>query len=177
MKGIALVWFSAILCFADSVTVDPSKFPVPPQSKKSLFYIHRSTNPNTVVYEVNLNESNTIDAEEPVNVYWIRYGEKGQQRGLNYLERTFAYGVKSEPLDQTRYTVEFVASKARTMEVSLDKNGQAHAILTIHGQEARLTKIFVQVAEDGWWPRIAYIEFFGLDRKTNKTVYEKMQIN
>jgi Domain of unknown function (DUF4833) len=107
MKVAALFWFSAILCFSESVTVDPSKFPVPPHSKRSLFYIHRSTNPNTVVYEVNLNANNTIDAKEPVTVYWIRYGEKGQQRGLNYLERTFAYGVKSEPINNKRYNVEF----------------------------------------------------------------------
>jgi len=177
MKVVTLFWFLAILGFSNAVTVDPSKFPVPPQSKKSLFYIHRSTNPNTVVYEVNLNEGNTIDAENPVNVYWIRYGEKSQQRGLNYLERTFAYGVKSEPIDRIRYNVEFVASKARTMEVLLDQSGQAHAIMTIHGQKSKLTKIFVQVAEDGWWPRIAYIEFFGLDNKTNKPIYERMQIH
>lgn len=177
MKVLTLFWFSAILGISNSVTVDPSKFPIPPQSKKSLFYIHRSTNPNTVVYDVNLNESNTIDAEDPVNVYWIRYGEKGQQRGLNYLERTFAYGVKSEPIDRTRYAVEFVASKARSMEVLLDRNGQALAIMTIDGQKSKLTKIFVQVAEDGWWPRIAYIEFFGLNQNTNKSVYEKMQID
>jgi Domain of unknown function (DUF4833) len=68
-------------------------------------------------------------------------------------------------------------SNLRTLEVSLDENGQAFAIMSIMGQPAKLTKIFVQVAEDGWWPRIAYIEFFGLDRKTNKPVYEKMQIN
>lgn len=177
MKVLTLFWFSAIVGFSNSVTVDPSKFPVPPQSKKSLFFIHRSTNPNTVVYEVNLNESHTIDAADPVNVYWIRYGEKGQQRGLNYLERTFAYGVKSEPIDRTRYAVEFVASKARSMEVLLDRNGQAQAIMIIHGQKSKLTKIFVQVAEDGWWPRIAYIKFFGLDQNTNKPVYERMQIN
>src|SRR5687767_1986118 len=98
MKFVALVWLSIAFGLSD-VKVGPAEFPKPPHSKKSLFYIHRSPNPNTVIYEVNLTEKNTIDPEDPVKVYWIRYGEKGQYRELNYLERTFAYGVKSEPID------------------------------------------------------------------------------
>ena len=175
MKIVVLCCLSVTLFFSDTA-VDPSKFPVPPHSKKSLFYIHRSTNPNTVVYEANF-LSNGIDPENPVNVYWIRVGEKAQQRGLNYMEKTFAYGVKSKPIDNLRYHVQFVASKSKTMEVSLDENGQARAMMRLNGQPARLTKIFVQVAEDGWWPRIAYIEFFGVDSRTSQPVYEKMLIN
>lgn len=175
MKIVVLCCLSATLFFPDT-SVDPSKFPVPPYSKKSLFYIHRSTNPNTVVYEANF-LGNGINPDNPVNVYWIRVGEKAAQRGLNYLEKTFAYGVKSEAIDKLRYHVQFVASKSKTMEVSLDESGQARAMMSINGQPARLTKIFVQVAEDGWWPRIAYIEFFGVDSRTNQPAYEKMMIN
>jgi hypothetical protein len=34
----------------------------------------------------------------------------------------------------------------------------------------------VQVAEEGWWPKVAYVEFFGLDSETHKPTYEKMII-
>jgi len=156
---------------------DPSKFPVPPYSKKSLFYIHRSTNSNTVIYEANFLSGNTIDPKNPVNVYWMRYGEKGQQRGLNYLERTFAYGVKCSPVTDLRYNVEFVASKEKKIEVYVDGSGQACAILNIGDKPSKLRKIFVQVAEDGWWPRIDYVEFFGFDVEANKPTYEKMEID
>jgi hypothetical protein len=175
MKLVAL--FSLVIAFSiPEGDVRSTEFPIPPHSKKSLFYIHRSPNPNTVIYEINLTDKNTIDSEDPVKVYWIRYGEKGQQRDLNYLEKTFAYGVKSEPIDQLKFRMQFVASKDKTFDVTVDENGQALAMMAISGKQSRLTKIFVQVAEDGWWPRVAYVEFFGVEDQTNKPTYEKMLI-
>ncbi len=172
-----VLFFSLLIAFGFSERkVNPSDFPVPPYSKKSLFYIHRSPNPNTVIYEVNLSESNAIDSKNPVKVYWIRYGEKGQYRELNYIEKTFAYGVKSKPMDRKRYTMQFVASSDKTFQVSIDEKGQALATMVVNGKQSKLTKIFVQVAEDGWWPKVAYVEFFGVDTETNKPSYEKMLI-
>jgi len=156
--------------------MDPSEFPVPPYSKKSLFYIHRSPNPNTVIYDVNFTEKKTIDTKKPVKVYWIRYGEKGQYRELNYLERTFAYGVKPVSVDQLKVKMHFAVSKEKSFLVSLDETGQGWATMQINGRESKLTKIFVQVAEDGWWPKVAYVEFFGMDTETNNLTYEKMVI-
>jgi hypothetical protein len=75
MKFITLFCLAAMIGFSNP-TIDPAEFPVPPYSKKSLFYIHRSPNPNTVIYEVNLTDKSIIDPENPVKVYWIRYGEK-----------------------------------------------------------------------------------------------------
>src|SRR5690242_19851463 len=96
MKSVTLLCLSALFAFSGS-KVNLTDFPVPPYSKKSLFYIHRSPNPNTVIYEANLTSKNTIDVNDPVKVYWIRYGEKGQLRDLNYIEKTFAYGLKQSP--------------------------------------------------------------------------------
>ena len=175
MKFFSLLCLIAAFGFS-SPTSGPAEFPVPPYSKKSLFYIHRSPNPNTVIYEVNLTDKNTIDPDNPVKVYWIRYGEKGQQRDLNYIERTFAYGVKAETINQNNYKLQFVASKEKSFVASLDEKGQASATMKINGRQSKLTKIFVQVAEEGWWPKVAYVEFFGLDAETGKDAYEKMII-
>ncbi len=152
------------------------EFPVPPLTHKSLFYIHRSVNSNTVLYEVNLLGDKTIDPKNPVSVYWLRYAEKGQKRDLNMLERNFAYGIKCIPAGPGKYTMHFVASKTRQAEVLLDQNGQATAIMDISGKASRLKKIFVQVAEDGWWPKVDYVEFFGEDVRTNEATYEKMKV-
>src|SRR5687767_11479909 len=106
MKSVALLCLSALFALSGS-KVNLTEFPVPPYSKKSLFYIHRSPNPNTVIYEANLTAGNTIDPNDPVKVYWIRYGEKGQLRELNYLEKSFAYGLKQDA-DQ-KLKMQFVA--------------------------------------------------------------------
>lgn len=175
MKLVALFCLSTLTWFTSS-TKDFTEFPIPPHTKKSLFYIHRSPNPNTVIYEVNLTDKNVIDSKDPVRVYWIRYGEKGQLEELNFVERTFAYGVKCEPADKLQYRAQFVASKEKSFVVSLDEKGQAHAIMKINERQSKLTKVFVQVAENGWWPKVAYVEFFGVDIETGKPAYEKMLI-
>lgn len=173
MKLAVLFCFAALLGSSGS-TFTAIDFPVPPHSKKSLFYIHRSPNPNTVVYEANLTSNNTIDQNDPVKIFWIRYGEKGQLRELNYLEKTFAYGLKADP-DQ-KMNMQFVAKKERSFVVAQDEKGQAYAMMNIGGRSSRLSKIFVQVAEDGWWPKVAYVEFFGTDMTTNTKTYEKLMI-
>ena len=175
-SAIVLCLVLTFLGSGSSTETDPSKFPVPPYLKKSLFFIHRSTNSNTVLYDLNLLPDNSIDPKNPVKVYWIRYGEKGQTRTLNYLEKTFAYGVKSSPLTDSRFLIEFVASNTKKFEVYVDANGQAQALMNIGGRSSNLRKIFVHVAEDGWWPKIDYVDFFGLDASTNSPTYERMKI-
>ena len=154
-----------------------TNFPVPPHTKQSLFYIHRNLNNHSVVYEVNLTEKGFIDPENPFKIYWIRYGEKNKYKELNYMERTFAYGLKSEPLKNGRIRAAFVAKKERTIDVFIDDKGQATALMNIDNKISKLVKIFVQVAEDGWWPKVAYVEFFGTDFKTSLPTYEKLLIN
>lgn len=175
MKAVWIVSIAALMSFSSaSLSTD---FPVPPRAKKSLFYIHRNLNNHSVVYEVNLTEKGAINPEDPIKIYWIRYGEKNKYKELNYMERTFAYGLKAEPLNYGRIRASFVAKKDRTIDVFLDEKGQATALMNIDNKISKLVKIFVQVAEDGWWPKVAYVEFFGTDFKTNLPTYEKLLIN
>ena len=52
-------------------------YPVPPTSDKHLFYLQRSTNANTVVYDANFSGSGRLDHFRPVTVYWLRYHTTG----------------------------------------------------------------------------------------------------
>lgn len=175
MKAVWILSMAAWMSFSGiSLSTD---FPVPPYTKKSLFYIHRNLNNHSVVYEVNLTEKGGINPDNPFKIYWIRYGEKNKYKELNYMERTFAYGLKAEPLKNGRIRAAFVAKKERTIDVFIDDKGQATALMNIDNKISKLVKIFVQVAEDGWWPKVAYVEFFGTDFKTNLPTYEKLLIN
>lgn len=176
MKTVFLICI-AVVCNFTGTNRNAIDFPVPPHTKKSLFYIHRSPNIHTVVYDVNLLKNNTIDPNDPVKVYWIRFGEKNKYKDLNYMEKTFAYGVKCESLGNARYRAQFVAKKEKSMDVYLDEKGQATAIMKVNGKMSKLIKMFVQVAEEGWWPKVAYVEFFGTELKTNLPTYEKLIIN
>ena len=175
MKAVWILAIAALMSFSGIGL--PTEFPVPPHTKQSLFYIHRNLNNHSVVYEVNLTEKGAIDPENPFKIYWIRYGEKNKYKELNYMERTFAYGLKSEALGHGKYRALFVAKKEKSIDVFIDEKGQATALMKIDNKISKLVKIFVQVAEDGWWPKVAYVEFFGTDFKTNLPTYEKLLIN
>jgi hypothetical protein len=175
MKAVWILGMAALMSFSSArLSTD---FPVPPHTKQSLFYIHRNLNNHSVVYEVNLTQKGAIDPENPFKIYWIRYGEKNKYKELNYMERTFAYGLKSEPLGSGKYRALFVAKKEKSIDFFLDEKGQATALMKIDNKISKLVKIFVQVAEDGWWPKVAYVEFFGTDFKTNLPTYERLLIN
>src|ERR1700712_4274015 len=98
-----------ILLAALSISAQ-EKFPVPPNNSNQLFYLQRTSNTNTLIYELNFNH-NTLDNDEPVHVYWIRYNEKGQQEELNYIQRKFAYGIKSTLISKDKYQLNFVSYK------------------------------------------------------------------
>lgn len=175
MKSI-LIFLTAITWFTTSERAPETKFPVPPVTANTLFYIQRSSNTNTVMYEVNREGQQAIDSKNPVQVFWIRYAERGQRQGLNYLERTLAYGVRCEPANAGKFMLRFVASKKRWAEISLGPDGRAQAVMLIGKKMSQLHKIFVQVAETSWLPKVQYVEFFGEDVATHQPTYEKMII-
>jgi hypothetical protein len=169
---VAFVVFSAFLDFREP-------YPIPPVTGKTLFYIQRSNNANTVMYELNLLGKNPgrLNMNKPVDVYWIRYAEEGQRKELNYLERTFGYGVTTRMQADSSYQMNFIASKSKVVEVAILGSVKCKAFMVINNKRSILKRIFIQVKEDSWWPKIAYVEFFGIDIEGRQPVYEKMLIN
>src|SRR5438046_3039937 len=88
-------------------------FPVPTGSKQ-LFYLQRTHNINTIVYELNYKDG-IIDEENPVLPVWIRYQEQGQRKELSFIQRKFAYGLKTKKISETQYELSFVSYKNHKM--------------------------------------------------------------
>jgi hypothetical protein len=175
MKGIVLIIALSFVFLSAGYRYE-NKFPVPPTTANTLFYIQRSSNANTVMYEANRKTNTALNPENPVQVYWLRYAEKGQRQGLNYIERTMAYGVRCEKEKDGKYIMRFLASRKKWAEILLDKQGQARALMMINKKMSMLHKIFVQVADTGLLPKVQYIEFYGEDVSSHKPTYEKMLI-
>ena len=71
---------------------DTDSFPVPKNNPGQLFYLQRTPNTNTIVCELNY-KNGVLDKDDPVHVFWIRYGEQGQKAELNFIQRNFPYRV------------------------------------------------------------------------------------
>ncbi|MBI9065580.1 MAG: DUF4833 domain-containing protein, partial [Marinilabiliaceae bacterium] len=80
-------------------TPSPDRYPVPDKTPAHLFYIQRSLNENTVIYEANFDDQGLLNKAHPIKVYWILYEEEGAVEELSYLERKFAYGVSHQTVD------------------------------------------------------------------------------
>ncbi len=152
-------------------------FPVPPLSDKTLFYIQRTHNTNTIVYNINTGKDGEIDPSAPVKIFWIRYAEKGDTAELSYIQRHYAYGVESKLMDANKksYRLNFVSYEKRDiylMKSSLEN--KYHAYISINGKLSVLYKIFVKIEGGSFWiPHIKYVEITGKDIANGKTVSER----
>lgn len=159
--------------FEKKVEVD--KLPVPNENKQ-LFYLQRDPDENTVVYQLNMADS-IIDAEQPVNVYWIRYAEGGVRKDLNFVQRTMAYGISHKALGNGDFELRLAAYKRLPLKLSYcDKHKKYLVFAAINNHEAILDRIFVRIEGGSMFsPDIAYFELSGRDVATHARVTERIK--
>lgn len=172
MKKIKII----ILLIINSLYLFAQKYPAPPASPNRLFYIQRSNNANTVIYDANFVNTKTFHTEKPVNVYWIKYDETTHTQKLNAIEKALAYGVEIQrnAKEKDCFDVKIVALKKRILKVKINGSGKPIATMQINGIEGQLCKVFVQLEkEDALNPTVKYIELFGKNLSTGEAIYEK----
>lgn len=174
-RFLYLILLISFLLEAKAIPSD--RFPTPPDSPIRLFYIQRSSNANTVVYDANLLANKSLNPKSPVHTYWIRYGEKGQKEELTTIQRTLAYGLYTDVLRTEANAFEgyFLAYRKRKFVVKLDPRGNPIALFPINGKLQVLKRVFVSVNETTMMTTVNYIELFGKDQTTGKDVYERFK--
>lgn len=158
-----------------SSTIRPD-YPVPPANARRLFYLQRSSNANTVVYDAKLLASGRLDPERPVDVYWLRYNTDGERRGLNFAERKFAYGVEATPVDDDvgGYRVHIAALSDRPFRLFLDQAGVVQAVMELGGRPVRLQSVYLELTEGGLLPGVRHIDIFGVELASGRPVHERI---
>ena len=170
-----LVFAFSIRTFAQ---IPLEKMPTPAPSPNRLFYVQRSPNVNTVMYDVNLLANKKINAENPINVYWVLFDDKQRRLPLNYIQRNLAYGVECTPVanEPNNYDFRVVSYKKRRLKLITDDNGNHMALIPINGKMQQLQKVYVMIEETGRLiPKVLYIELFGRDLKTGGAIYERFK--
>jgi hypothetical protein len=166
-----------LLCFSAFGISAQDSYPTPPDGKHRLFYMQRTGNTNTIIYDANVSGDKTFKDTEPVNVYWLRYADGGGAAGLTYMQRTFAYGVKCKKVDGTNeYDFYFVSYSKKKMRLAFDDKGIPYALIEVNGRKMKLDRIFVKIDKSTAFtltPKVDYVEFWGKDPSTSAAVYEK----
>jgi phosphatidylglycerophosphate synthase len=181
---ISMIMFAGL--FAGSVAAQtaansnpsPIKFPTPKGIENELFYLQRDPNTNTVIYQLNLKEDGKVDPEKPVNVYWMRYADKGQKEDLSYVQRKFAYGLQTKALGNDEYELRFVSHKKLPLYLkrsAVDK--KYHVYIDANDKKIMLDRVFVRIEGGSYWiPNVRYVELKGLNVKTQTPIVERLKI-
>ena len=175
IKKIAIVLF--ILNTNTGLAQDGKVFPVPSGNADQLFYLQRTPNTNTIVYELNYTKAGALDTTEPVHVFWIRYGEKGQRAELSYIQRHFAYGIKTKTLGKDFYELRIVAYKKRILYMRKTEDNRYYVYTTVNNKQIMISRIFLKINGGTFWsPNVEYVEFKGVDLNTGSEVTEQIKV-
>jgi hypothetical protein len=151
-------------------------YPTPPTSSDRLFYVQRTPNANTIIYDLNLNADGKLNTEDPVKVYWLKYAENGQMEQLNYIQRKFAYGLRVKALNNGAYDIRFVSYKKFPLTLMKAGDGKYHIFASIAKKQAILNRIFVQIDGGTFWiPNVSYVEVKGSDPETGREIVERFK--
>lgn len=153
-----------------------SPYPAPTGVENLMFYIQRDPNANTVCYTLNLDKNGNLNSSEPLNIFWIRYTEGGHRKPLNFIQRTFAYGIKVKSRSPTLYEMRSVAYDKLPLYLKKDAQGKYGVYARIANKECLLQCIFVRI--DGgtlFSPNVLYVELKGTEIATGKVIVERIK--
>jgi len=151
-------------------------FPVPQGNSNQLFYLQRTPNANTVVYELNY-KNGTLNKNEPIHVFWIRYGDQGQHTELSAIQRKFAYGIKTKLIAPENYEIRFNAFGRQPLYLKKSTENKLVVFAGSIDKQIILTSIYLKINGGSFWsPDIEYAELRGNDPVNGWPVSERIKI-
>lgn len=161
-----LIAFLAVLFVLLTTTLRGQKAAVlsTPVGKNLLFFLRRTPDANTVIYEINFKKDGTIDQQKPVVGSWIRYEEEQKYKPLTVIEQRFAYGIKCIPLGKNEFEIRLAAYQKMPLYLLKSISDDTYKMYIKNGSENLLLKrIFVKVEKGSFWfPKVQYIDLIAI---------------
>ena len=168
LKTFIILSVSAILLAFTTPEADVSV-----NSLFSLFKIERSKDANQIFYDVNVDQSGTLDKKNPINIYWRRYTEGGTIKPLTWIQKKYAYGLKYLNVKDEQATFQFVSYNKMLFTLRKTADNQFEVYTQSKGDLLKMNRIFINI--DGgsfWFPKISTIEIYAQNIKTGEEVIE-----
>lgn len=161
-------------CYSQ-LTSPADTFPVPKNTAYQLFYLQRQPNTNTIMVDLNV-ENGKVNPDNPVHVYWIRFQEGGKKAPLNFIQKEFAYGVKTKKTGEGKYDLNFVSYKNKKFQLERGVNGTWQVYFTLdNGEREILKRVYIHIEGGSFWkPDIKYVELKGINPLTHKEVRQRI---
>lgn len=176
-KAIAILAVLLMLLTPTASGQHTTNLPTPVR-KNLLFFLQRTPDANTVIYEINFKKDGTIDEQKPVVGSWIRYEEEQKYKPLTGIEQRFAYGVKCKALGKDAFEIRLAAYKKMPLYLLKSNTDNSYKMYIKNGNEHLLLKrVFVKV--DGgtfWFPKVQYIDLITAHSETGKEIIKRIAI-
>jgi hypothetical protein len=165
-----------IMALTTSFKTEINSYPKPEGVDNMLFYVQRTINSNTIVYTLNQEKDGNLNEAEPIKAYWIKYAQGGKIDPLTYIQKNFAYGVKSKIFDKEKksYMFEFVSYHKRQFYLLKSAtDNKYHVYGYINNKLTILNNILVKIEGGTFWiPNVKYVEVNAFDSSTSSEVTE-----
>ena len=158
---------------------EKKEFPKPEKINNMLFYVQRTFNINTLIYELNIDAQQELNVTEPIKIYWVNYATNKATEPLNYIQRKYAYGIDIKLIDAEKksYVFNFVSYKKKKLYLIKSAiDNKYHVFCDINNKMVTLDKIFIQIEGGSFWvPHVRYIDISGKDiSKNNEELAERV---
>lgn len=174
---IFFVLFSPEVLCAQKITPMFETMPVPPANRNMMFFLQRTIDRNTVIYEVNLQKNGKINEKKPLKIYWIDYDDGGKISQLTKLQNKFAYGIDFELIDKAKniFSINLVSYKKLMLTLRTGKDKNYAMFVNINEKEAILSRILVHIIGGTYLkPVVDYIEVTGMDPESGESVSSRI---
>ncbi len=164
--------------YAQKITPMYEKMPVPPAKKTMMFYLQRTMDRNTVVYEVNLQKNGKINEKKPLKIYWIDYDDGGKITKLTKMQNRFAYGIDFKLVNKAKsiFNINLVSYKKLLFTLRPVKDKKYEMFVLINGKEAALINVLVYITGGTYLkPDVEYVEVKGIDQGSGNKVSERFK--
>ncbi len=145
--------------FADLPVVRPQHVP---KDDGLLFYVQHSINANVIVYAARRKATGGLDPSGPIEVFWRRYGDKGQRRELSFFERMFAFGAGVMPAGDGRWAVGLVSLHERKGTLDIGPDGKPRLLVDVDKRPMRPVYVYAEAINVGFIPTIRHIDLFAV---------------
>jgi hypothetical protein len=114
-----------------------------------LFYVGKSSNKNTVIYEFKLHEDGSLNVLNPIEAYWIMRENNGEREELTFLEAKMAYGFNVESIEENEVIFSITPLKDQLLTIKKNSEGKYRAFIRLEENsiEYILKKVFVNLDE------------------------------
>ena len=176
---LSLLFFVLASFTSDHGGKEKKEFPKPEKTATLLFYVQRTFNINTLIYELNVDDKQDLNPTDPIKIYWVNYASNKSTEPLNYIQRKYAYGIDIKLIDAEKksYVFNFVSYKKKKLYlIKSPIDNKYHVFCDINSKMVTLDRIFIQIEGGSFWvPHVKYIDISGKDlAKNNEEVAERV---